>query len=90
MKRGYGLAVLTLMACAIAWPQGPKRITVGAAGADFTTIQAAVNSASDEGAVIRIRPGVYREVVHVDKPRIQLRGEGNDWTKVVLVYGNSA
>ena len=40
--------------------------------------------------MIRIRPGVYREVVHVDKPKIQLRGEGDDWKKVVLVYGNSA
>jgi len=40
--------------------------------------------------VIHIQPGVYREVVHVDKPKIQFRGEGDDWTKVVLVYGNSA
>jgi pectin methylesterase-like acyl-CoA thioesterase len=63
---------------------------VGAAGADFTTIQAAVDAAPAEGAVIRIRPGVYREVVHVDKPGIQLRGDTDDWTKVVLVYGNSA
>lgn len=82
--------VILLMACAIGWSQGLKTITVGASGADFTTIQAAVSAAPAEGAVIRIRPGVYREVVHVDKPRIQLRGEGDDWTKVVLVYGNSA
>jgi pectin methylesterase-like acyl-CoA thioesterase len=78
------------VSCGIAWGQEPKTITVGAAGADFTTIQAAVNAAPDEGAVIRIRPGVYREVVHVDKPKIQLRGDGEDWKKVVLVYGNSA
>jgi pectinesterase len=90
MKRGYGLVVLVLISCGMVWAQGPKTITVGAAGADFTTIQAAVNAAPDAGAVIRIRPGVYREVVHVDKPKIQLRGDGGDWTKVVLVYGNSA
>jgi pectin methylesterase-like acyl-CoA thioesterase len=93
MKRGWvrrGLAAVVLMGCGIARAQGPKTITVGATGADFTTIQAAVNAASGDGAVIRIRPGVYREVVHVDKPRIQLRGAGEDWTKVVLVYGNSA
>jgi pectin methylesterase-like acyl-CoA thioesterase len=54
------------------------------------TIQAAVNAAPDTGAVIKIRPGVYREVVHVDKPKIQFRGETDDWTKVVLVHGNSA
>ena len=93
MMRGYGRGVLVaivLMSCGIAWAQGPKAITVGATGADFTTVQAAVNAAPDEGAVIKIRPGVYREVVHVDKPKIQLRGDGGDWTKVVLVYGNSA
>jgi pectinesterase len=93
MKRGWswsGLVTVVLVSCGIAWGQGPKTITVGAAGADFTTIQAAVNAAPDEGAVIRIRPGVYREVVHVDKPKIQLRGDGEDWKKVVLVYGNSA
>jgi pectinesterase len=91
--RGYRrgvLAAIVLMACGMVWAQGPKAITVGAAGADFATIQAAVNAAPAEGAVIRIWPGVYREVVHVDKPKIQLRGEGDDWTKVVLVYGNSA
>jgi pectin methylesterase-like acyl-CoA thioesterase len=90
MKRRYRLVALVLMCCGMVWAQGPKRITVGSAGADFTTIQAAVNAAPAEGAVIRIRPGVYREVVHVDKAKIQLRGEGHDWTKVVLVYGNSA
>jgi pectinesterase len=49
-----------------------------------------VNAAPDTGTVIRIRPGVYREVVHVDKPKIQFRGDTKDWTKVVLVFGNSA
>jgi pectinesterase len=93
MKLGCGwkgLVAVVLMACGIAGAQGRKTITVGATGADFTTIQAAVNAAPDEGAVIKIRPGVYREVVHVDKSKIQLRGDGDDWRKVVLVYGNSA
>jgi pectin methylesterase-like acyl-CoA thioesterase len=84
------LAAVALMGCGMVWAQGRKTIMVGAAGADFTTIQAAVNAALDDGAVIRISPGVYREVVHVDKPKIPLRGEGDDWTKVVLAYGNSA
>jgi pectin methylesterase-like acyl-CoA thioesterase len=79
-----------LLVCVTLRAQGLKTITVGAAGADFTTIQAAVNAAPDTGAVIKIQPGVYREVVHVDRPKIQFRGGGNDWTKVVLVYGNSA
>jgi pectinesterase len=87
----WSLAVaVVLLACGILRAQGIKTITVGATGADFTTIQAAVNAAPDAGAVIKIRPGVYREVVHVDKPKIQFRGDTDDWTKVVLVYGNSA
>jgi pectin methylesterase-like acyl-CoA thioesterase len=91
MRRTYTWSLAVVLAsCGIGLGQGLKTMTVGAAGADFTTIQAAVSAAPDTGAVIRIRPGVYREVVHVDKPKVQLRGEGDDWTKVVLVYGNSA
>jgi len=67
-----------------------KTITVGASGADYTTIQAAVDAAPASGAVIRIKPGTYREVVHVDKPGIEFRGETKDPAAVVLVYGNSA
>jgi len=82
--------VVVLASCGIGLAQGLKTITVGATGADFKTIQEAVSAAPDGGAVIKIQPGVYREVVHVDKPKIQLRGDSDDWTKVVLVYGNSA
>ena len=82
------LAVLLLSG--MVWAKGLKTITVAASGGDFTTIQAAVNAAPEDGAVIRIRPGVYREVVHVDKPGIQFRGDTKDPAKVVLVYGNSA
>jgi pectin methylesterase-like acyl-CoA thioesterase len=85
------LAMVVLqVACGISRGQGLKTITVGQTGADFATIQAAVTAAPDTGAVIKIKPGIYREVVHVDKPKIQLRGDADDWTKVVLVYGNSA
>ncbi len=83
-------ALVVLMACGVVWAKGPKTVTVAASGGDFTTIQAAVNAAPEDGAVIRIRPGVYREVAHVDRPGIQFRGETNDPAKVVLVYGNSA
>ena len=90
MKQISRWSVVAVIACGTLMAQGPKTITVGPAGADFTTIQAAVTAAPEAGAVIKIQPGVYREVVHVDKPKIQFRGEGEDWTKVVLVYGNSA
>src|SRR5271156_86203 len=90
MRRVSRWSAIVVIACGALRAQEPKTITVGAEGADFTTIQAAVNAAPDAGGVIRIRPGVYREVVHVDKPKIQFRGDADDWTKVVLVYGNSA
>ena len=81
--------VLVLLA-GMGYAEQKKTITVGASGADFTTIQAAVNAAPDTGAMIWIKPGTYREVVHVDKPGIEFRGETKDPAKVVLVYGNSA
>ncbi len=90
MRRVSRWSAVFVIACGTLRAEGVKTITVGATGADFTTIQAGVNAAPDAGAVIRIRPGVYREVVHVDKAKIQLRGDADDWTKVVLVYGNSA
>ncbi|ADW68233.1 pectinesterase family protein [Granulicella tundricola] len=69
------------------WGQGLKTITVGPAGsrADFATVQEAVTAAPETGAVIRIRPGIYREVVHVDKANIQMRGETKDASTVVIV-----
>jgi pectin methylesterase-like acyl-CoA thioesterase len=57
---------------------------------DFKTVQAAVDAAPAAGAVIRIRPGTYHEVITIDKPHIQLRGTGADPKQVVLSYDNSA
>ena len=70
--------------------EGKKTIRVAPTGAEYTTIQAAVDASPEGGAVIRIAPGTYREVVHVDKPGVEFRGEGDDPAKVVLVFGNSA
>jgi len=89
MRRLLGLVVAMATLAAGASAQ-KKTITVGAAGADFKTIQAAVDSAPETGAVIEIEPGTYREVVHVDKAGIEFRGQTNDPAKVVLVFGNSA
>lgn len=83
-------AIVLAMGVGPTWARDKKTIRVAASGGEFTTIQAAVNAAPEEGAVIRISAGTYREVVHVDKPRIEFRGEGKDPKDVVLVYGNSA
>jgi pectinesterase len=81
---------LTISAAA----QGLKVLTVAPPGtkpaAQYTTLQDAVTAAPDTGAEIRIQPGEYREVVHIDKPNIHLRGEGSDASKVVIVYANGA
>ena len=63
---------------------------MGGAIADFKSVQEAVTATPEGGAVIRIRPGVYREVVHVDKAGVELRGEGKDPAKVSIVYANGA
>ena len=82
--------LVTVLVCVQGWAAGKKTIRAAASGGDYTTIQAAVNAAPETGAVIRIAPGSYREVVHVDKPGIEFRGEGKRPEDVVLVYGNSA
>jgi pectinesterase len=69
--------------------QGLKVLMVGPA-AEFKTVQDAVTAAPEGGAEIRIAPGEYREVVHIDKANIHLRGEGIDAAKVVIVYANGA
>jgi pectin methylesterase-like acyl-CoA thioesterase len=78
-----------LMAVSGILAQATKVLTVGPA-AEFTTLQAAVTAAPETGATIRIAPGEYREVVHIDKPNIELRGMGTDPAKVVIVYANGA
>ena len=52
----------------------------GGAGVDYTTIQAAVDAASD-GDTIEVRSGIYNENVGVDK-RITLIGDGADVVRV--------
>ena len=52
-------------------------VTVTPSGSgQFTTVQAAVDSAGEKGVVIKIAPGTYREKLHIDKPGVELRGTG--------------
>lgn len=57
----------------------------------FTTLQAAIDSLPDGGSsprVILIKPGIYKEVVHIGlaKPPIMLKNETRDAEKVVITY----
>lgn len=66
----------------------PKSATVAPDGsADFTSVQAAVNSGAK---LIRIHPGTYKEVLTISQSGIQLRGTGARPQDVVLTFDNSA
>jgi pectinesterase len=64
----------------------PRPVTVN----DAAGLQAALDAAGPEGAVIRLRPGIYRQVFTIAKPRIQLRGLGAKPQDVVVTFDNSA
>src|SRR5687768_7267553 len=74
--------------------QAAKVLTVSADGAgDFKTVQAAVDAVpvnNAERIVIHVKPGTYKERVHIgkNKPRVTLRGD--DAAKTILTYDLSA
>ena len=84
------LVLLSMVLAAGASAQKLPVLTVAPQGAEYATVQAAVSAAPESGAVIRIKPGVYREVVHIDKNNIQLRGDTDDPKLVEVVYANGA
>jgi pectin methylesterase-like acyl-CoA thioesterase len=57
---------------------------------DFQTIQSALDAAPKTGALLIIAPGVYREVLTVDKPNIQMRSVHPDASKTIVVNDRSA
>ncbi|WP_082516298.1 pectinesterase family protein [Cellulomonas sp. Leaf395] len=84
---------------ALAGPQGlgrPEHITVAQGnGGDVTSVQAAVDAAptaSTRTVEIVIEPGVYREVVRVDrtKPKLSFVGATGRAEDVVITYDNAA
>jgi pectinesterase len=82
----FGLALIA--AAGFALGQKPM-VTVGSDG-QYKTLQAAVDAAPDQGEVIRIAPGTYKEKVHIDKNGIELRGMGALPKDVLLTYDDSA
>jgi pectin methylesterase-like acyl-CoA thioesterase len=68
-----------------------KVITVAADGSgQFKTVQEAVDSAPEGHVRIEIKPGEYRQVVHITADGVELRGLGTQPQDTVLVYDNSA
>jgi pectin methylesterase-like acyl-CoA thioesterase len=73
-------------------PAGTQRdVTVAADGSsEYKTVQMGVDALGPDGGTVRIKPGVYREVVHVAKPHVRMQGLGGNAAQVVIVYSNSA
>lgn len=83
--------LIWLCFCATIFARQPAKFGVAADGSsDFRTVQEAVNAAPGDGAVIRIKPGMYREAIAVNKPFIELRGVGKRPEDTVLSYDLSA
>ncbi len=79
-------------------PRHPKRhsrpfetepVIVSADGSgDYRSLQRAIDALPPSGGTIRLRPGLYREVVTVNKPHVRLEGAA-DPSKVVIVFNKS-
>ena len=82
----------TAPAAVIKVPPVDRTYYVAASGnGDYYSIQRAIDVApATGGAVISIGPGVYREMLLIDKPNITLRSGYSDASKVVIVSDNSA
>ena len=62
-------------------------------GAQYTTVQAAINAVPANSAdryVINIAPGTYTEQVRVNKPNVTLRGTGVNASQTILTYHETA
>ena len=71
---------------------GTKRqVTVAADGSgDYKTVQEGIDALSAEGGSLLIKPGTYREVVHIAKPHVRIQGLTDDAAKIIIVESNSA
>jgi pectin methylesterase-like acyl-CoA thioesterase len=66
----------------------PRAVTVASDNSgDFPTVGAALDSGA---TVIRIKPGVYKQVLNITRTGVQLRGRGERPQDVVLTFDNSS
>ena len=72
-------------------PPVDKTLYVAADGTgDYYSIQRAIDVAPAGGAVISVAPGIYHEVLTINKPNIVLRGPYEDASKTVVVADKSS
>jgi pectin methylesterase-like acyl-CoA thioesterase len=82
------LPLALILAAAVGLCAQTQPVTVAADNsADFPTVCAALDSGA---TVIRIKPGVYKQVLTITRPGVQLRGLGARPQDVVLTYDNSS
>jgi pectin methylesterase-like acyl-CoA thioesterase len=72
-------------------PPEDETLYVAADGTgDFYSIQRALDAASKTGVVVLVAPGIYREVLTVNKPNITIRSANKDASKTVIVNDRNA
>ena len=71
-------------------PEDPTLYVAASGTGDYWSIQRAIDSAPASGATISIAPGVYREVLKIEKPNIRLVSPYDDAAKTVIVFDRSA
>jgi pectin methylesterase-like acyl-CoA thioesterase len=90
----YRFALLLVAFAHFAQSQSPSArrvVHVGLnVGADFRTIQQAVDSANGSGLTILIAPGVYKEKIAITQANIALIGMGQYPQDTVITFGDSA
>ncbi len=88
-------SVVFAMGAIVCGTAGAAEFVVVADGSGpYRTVQAAVNAAPagtpDNPSIIRIKPGVYKEVVRIQREKRFLRLIGEDAQKTVLTYNLNA
>ena len=84
------IALVLALACGAAFAAPKKTVTVASDGSgDFRDVQSAVDASPSGNVVIRIKPGVYKQLLRIAAPGVELRGLGTKSEDVVLTFGNS-
>jgi pectinesterase len=91
MIRAGLYAALTALALTVCAKAQKKTVTVALDGSgDYRDVQSAVNAApATGGLIVRIKPGVYQQVLSITANGVELHGLGTSPKEVVLTFGNS-
>ena len=90
MRGLIGVGCIAVAALAAGAQTAKKPVVMVGSDGQYKTVQAAVDAAPEQGEVIRIAPGTYKEKLHIDKNGIELRGTGALPKDVLLTYDDSA